>query len=231
MRIFDKKTGNIKINFYGEPIEEQIEKNKVLDIKTSVTYSFEPILDINWMFAIHFFHYFYFCFSLLNKFMSAVALEATLYNIIDPKYKKEEYMWFIPSDEYPDKKDSFLDKGPSPLLKLSELSLSSKAGPKMIDDLQEREKCKLVYSSIIDKLSINIIKEYDDHIKTYEATFFKKSKPKVRYSKGYEYYYAFFSVFAFLEYIKINVSNEDLLEVYKKLRQRMYLWGKGARIL
>lgn len=74
-----------------------------------------------------------------------------------------------------------------------------------------------IIASVADQFHIDIIKEDDNYIKFYEASFFYSAYPKIRFAKGNEHLYAFFSVFAFLEYIKKTVSDDDLIEVYSDI--------------
>jgi len=74
-------------------------------------------------------------------------------------------------------------------------------------------------TSAADQFHIDITKEEDNYIKFYEASFFYGAYPKIRYAKGNEHLYAFFSCFAFLEYIKMTVSKDDLIEVYSDIKK------------
>lgn len=93
MRLFDKKTGNLVVMFFGKPIDEQIDTATALDVESFVRYN--CIKQDNMKTAIDFIRY-----------MSAVIrkigerggrmIEATLAQMLDPEgFDESDYLFHI----------------------------------------------------------------------------------------------------------------------------------------
>ena len=75
--------------------------------------------------------------------------------------------------------------------------------------------------------SLKKVAEKKGHVKTCEATFYKKSQPKTKFSWGGEEYYAPMSVLAFLQYIIDNLSECQLVQFSETLCGFLSLLASG----
>jgi len=198
--LFKNRVAHLEIKFYGKPLEVMLEEDEFFNINASINYR---QLTENYP-------------ESSRQYFNSLK-QPERYWRIAAAHLRQYFREILRLFEKINQETRFL-----------EITLFSITNPNFIEEEYLEENLWRYttdngkkFVSVADKFNIDIIKEDDNYIKFYEASFFYSAHPKIRFAKGNEHLYAFFSVFAFLEYIKKTVSDNDLVEMYSDITKAL----------